>query len=50
MRLYSMSMMRNGVLIRDYIPVRKGTTGELYDRVSRTFATRHGTFNYGSDK
>lgn len=49
MRLYSMSMKRGGVLIHDYIPVRVGTTGELYDRVSGTLATRHGDFQYGSD-
>ena len=50
MRLYSWQIFDNGIIVRDYIPVRVGTTGELYDRVSRTFATRHGTFNYGNDK
>lgn len=49
MRLYSMSMKRGGVLIHDYIPVRVGTTGELYDRVSKTFATRYGTLVIGPD-
>ena len=33
-RIWSYKHYRNGVLVRDYIPVRKGTVGYLYDRVS----------------
>lgn len=32
--IYSCKMWLNGVLVRDYIPVRVGTTGYMYDRVS----------------
>ena len=39
----------NGTLLRDLIPVRVGTTGELYDRVSGKFAERHGEFIVGPD-
>lgn len=48
-RCYSARFYVNGVLVRDYIPVRVGTTGELYDRVSGKFAERHGDFLYGDD-
>ena len=42
---------QNGVLVRDYIPVRKGTVGYLYDRVSGKLFGNAGTgvFSYGSD-
>lgn len=46
MRLYSMSMMRNGVLVRDYIPVRKGTVGYLYDRVTGKLFGNAGTGDF----
>ena len=46
MRLYSMSMMRNGVLVRDYIPVRKGNVGYLYDRVSGKLFGNAGTGDF----
>lgn len=49
-RVASCKIWKNGVLVRDYIPVRKGTTGELYDRVSGKFAERHGDFVLGQDK
>lgn len=33
MRLYSLKIYLNGVLVRDFIPVRVGTTGAMYDRL-----------------
>ena len=41
----------NGVLVRDYIPVRVGQVGYLYDRVSGTLFGNAGTgaFSYGND-
>ena len=48
-RIYSFKIWDNGVLVHDFIPVRKGTTGELYDRVSGKFAERHGDFVLGPD-
>ena len=38
--------MDNGVLVRDYIPVRVGTTGYLYDKVSGTLFGNIGTGNF----
>lgn len=42
----------NGALIRDFIPVRIGTTGYLYDKVSKQFFGNSGTGNFilGPDK
>lgn len=34
MRIYSCQIYQNGTLVRDMIPVRVGTTGYMYDRVS----------------
>ena len=50
-RFYSAQFFRNGVLVRDFIPVRKGTVGYLYDRVSGKLFGNAGTgaFSYGSD-
>ena len=47
LRIYS-----NGVLVRDFIPVRKGTVGYLYDRVSgKLFGNAgSGDFVLGQDK
>ncbi len=41
----------NGALVRDFIPVRKGTVGYLYDRVSGELFGDAGTgaFGYGND-
>ena len=50
LKVYSFKISENGILVHDYLPVRKGTTGELYDRVSGKLAERHGDFLYGSDK
>lgn len=51
MRLYSLQIWDNGVLVRDYIPVRKGTVGYLYDRVSGKLFGNAGTgdFVLGAD-
>jgi hypothetical protein len=49
MRLASLKIYSNNLLVRDYISVRKGTTGELYDRVSGKFEERHGDFVVGQD-
>ena len=50
-RIYAFKISRNGVAIIDYIPVRKGTTGYLYDRVSGQLFGNAGTgaFGYGND-
>lgn len=64
MKLYSMSMRRNGVLERDFIPVRVGTTGAIYDKRGvggmnsdgsprndgMYFNRGTGNFGYGNDK
>ena len=47
--IYSAKIWDNNALIRDYQPVRIGTTVELLDLVSWTFATRTGTFTAGAD-
>lgn len=49
-RKYTAKIYCNGVLVRDLIPVRVGNVGEMYDRVTRTFMERHGTFTLGPDK
>ena len=50
-RIYACKIYVNGVLVRDYIPVRRGTVGYLYDRVSRKLFGNAGTgdFQYGPD-
>jgi hypothetical protein len=52
MQLHSWQVRRNGTLVRDYIPVRKGTVGYLYDRVSGKLFGNAGTgdFVVGPDK
>lgn len=50
MRIHSAMFYRGDTQIRDYIPVRVGTTGEMYDRITGTFATRVGTLIVGPDK
>lgn len=52
MKLYSMTMTSGGVLVRDYIPVRVGTIGYLYDKVSGQLFGNAGTgdFILGPDK
>ena len=46
MRLRSCKIYLNNLLVRDYIPVRKGTTGELYDRVSGKLFGNAGTGDF----
>jgi hypothetical protein len=49
---YANKLIIDGVLVRDYIPVRVGTTGYMYDRVSRQLFGNAGTgdFIVGPDK
>lgn len=51
-RLYSLTVYQADILVRDYIPVRLGTVGYLYDRVSGTLFGNAGTGNFtiGPDK
>ena len=51
MRLKSAKFYSNGVLERDFIPVRTGTIGYLYDKVSKTLFGNAGSgnFSYGND-
>lgn len=46
------TIKRNGVVLRDYIPVRKGNVGYMYDRVSKKLFGNQGTgaFIIGPDK
>lgn len=51
-KIYSFSITRDGVLLMDLIPVRVGTTGYMYDRVSGQLFGNDGTgdFVLGNDK
>lgn len=49
-KLSRFRVSRGSSVVADYVPVRVGTTGELYDRITGTFATRVGTFTVGPDK
>lgn len=51
MKLYSCNIYDNGNLIREFIPVRVGTIGYLYDRVSKTLFgnSGSGSFTLGPD-
>lgn len=51
-RFGAMKIYQNGNLVRDFIPVRVGTTGYLYDRVSKKLFGNLGTgdFVLGPDK
>ena len=50
--IYSFQILADGVLVRDYQPVRVGTTGYLYDKVSKQLFGNAGTgsFVLGPDK
>ena len=50
--IYYCKIWNNGTLVRDYIPVRVGSTGYLYDRVSKQLFGNAGTgdFILGPDK
>lgn len=45
-RIYSCKIWQNGVLVRDFIPVRKGTVGYMYDRVSGKLFGNAGTGDF----
>lgn len=51
-KLYTFKLYDAGELVRDYIPVRVGTTGYLYDKVSGELFGNQGTgdFILGADK
>ena len=51
-KLYYCKITKNGSLVRDFIPVRVGQTGYLYDRVSGELFGNDGTgsFALGNDK
>jgi hypothetical protein len=50
-RLYAFQIWQNGVLVRDFIPVRVGNVGYMYDRVSGQLFGNQGTgeFVLGDD-
>lgn len=51
-RIWTLKIYDNGVLVRDYIPVRKGQVGYMYDKVSGQLFGNGGTGNFilGPDK
>ena len=51
-KLYNLKFSCNGNILRDFIPVRVGTVGYMYDRVSKQFFGNAGTggFILGPDK
>lgn len=52
MKLYYCKIYDNGILVRDFIPVRVGTVGYMYDRISGELFGNAGTgtFTLGNDK
>lgn len=46
LKIYDFQIYDNGVLVRDYIPVRVGTVGYLYDKVSQTLFGNQGTGSF----
>ena len=46
LKFYYAKIYDNGQLVRDYIPVRVGQTGYLYDKVSGTLFGNQGTGNF----
>lgn len=46
MQITFCKIWKNGVLVRDYIPVRKGTVGYMYDRVSGKLFGNAGTGDF----
>lgn len=51
LRIYSCQIRDNGVLVRDFIPVRVGQVGCLYDKISGELFENNGTgsFTLGND-
>ena len=45
-RVYGCKIYQSGTLVRDFIPVRKGTVGYLYDRVSGALFGNAGTGDF----
>ena len=45
-RIYYAKFWRNGTLIGDFTPIRIGTTGYLYDRVSKQVFGNSGTGDF----
>lgn len=45
-KFYSCKLYSSGTLVRDFIPVRVGQTGYLYDRVSQTLFGNQGSGNF----
>lgn len=52
MRLYYLKILNHGILVRDFIPVRVGQVGYLYDKISGQLFGNLGTGNFilGPDK
>ena len=46
LKIFSFKIRDNGVLLRDFIPVRVGNDGYMYDNVSRTLFGNIGTGNF----
>ena len=46
LRLYACKMTQNGVVVRDFIPVRKNGVGYLYDKISDQLFGNIGTGNF----
>lgn len=44
--VYYTKISKNGILVRDFIPVRVGTTGYMYDKVSGELFGNSGTGNF----
>lgn len=51
-KIYSCQIRENGVLVRDFIPVREGQVGYMYDKVSESkfYNIGTGSFTCGHDK
>lgn len=50
MKIYSFKITdSNNNVIMDLVPVRDGSTGYMYDKVSNSLMTNNGTFLYGND-
>lgn len=50
MKIYSFKITdSNNNVIMDLVPVRDGTTGYMYDKVTGNLMTNYGTFLYGED-
>lgn len=52
LKIYDFQIYDHGIFVRDFVPVRVGTTGYMYDKVSKTLFGNAGTgsFILGPDK